>query len=121
MASTYNITTSTVTVAGRPADLLRLAFGEQAQNDRIVVDAAAALESLALKGGDLCLLNGPASLPVACAIAHGIGHLYKGVGVFDPKMTGYVLAIAHGGEYALGQVIPDPEAKPKEPNLGIQP
>ena len=109
--STYNIVRTSILVASRPADLLRLSFGTPAQNDAIVRDASQAIADLNLAGGELVLLNGPASLPVACAIAHGIGHLYKGVGVFDPKMAGYVLAIAHGGEFTLGQVIPASEVK----------
>lgn len=77
--------------------LLRLAFGQPAQNDQIVRDAVLALEELSLPGGETVLLNGPASLPVACAIAHGVGHLFKEVAVFDPKMAAYVVAVSHGG------------------------
>lgn len=77
--------------------LLKLAFGEPAQNDQIVRDAVADLEALGLQGGETVLLNGPASLPVACAIAHGVGHLFTEVAVFDPKLGSYVVAISHGG------------------------
>ena len=84
--------------------LLRLSFGTPAQNDQIVKDAVLALESLKLSGGETVLLNGPASLPVACAIAHGVAHLYKEVAVFDPKMAGYVVAVSHGGR-EIGTVI----------------
>lgn len=77
--------------------LLRLSFGTPAQNDRIVKDAVLALQELSLLGGETVLLNGPASLPVACAIAHGVAHLYKEVAVFDPKIAGYVVAVSHGG------------------------
>ncbi len=97
--------------AGGPqgADLLRVGFADPAQNDQIVRDAAQRLAELvetgALAGGELVLVNGPASLPVACVLAHAVGHLYAAVGVFDPKMAGYVVAIAHGGQYAVGDVI----------------
>jgi len=77
--------------------LLRLAFVGSAQNDQIVRDAVAALAELNLQGGQTVFLNGPASLPVACAITHGISHLFTEVAVFDPKMAGYVVAVSHGG------------------------
>lgn len=101
MANTYQIS------ADQYANgvLLRLAFGEPAQNDQIVVDAVNALSELELEGGETVYLNGPASLPVACAIAHGVAHLFKEVAVFDPKMAGYVVAVSHGGR-AVGTIIP---------------
>lgn len=77
--------------------LLRIAFGDPAQNDQIVKDATAALETLSLEGGETVLINGPASLPVAMVIAHGVCHLFKEVACFDPKMGSYVVAISHGG------------------------
>ena len=77
--------------------LLRLSFGEPAQNDQIVRDAVSALSELKLSGGETVLLNGPASLPVAVAITHGVAHLFNEVAVFDPKMAGYVVAVSHGG------------------------
>lgn len=85
-------------------DLLRLAFGEPAQNDEIVKDAVIDLGALKLQGGQTVFLNGPASLPVACAIAHGVAHLYKEVAVFDPKIGSYIVAISHGGR-EVGSVI----------------
>ena len=76
--------------------LLRLSFGTPAQNDQIVRDAVEALASLALTGGQTVFLNGPASLPVAVALAHGVAHLFTEIAVFDPKMAGYVVAVSHG-------------------------
>lgn len=84
--------------------LLRLSFGQPAQNDQIVKDAVAALEELMLSGGQTVLLNGPASLPAACAIAHGVCHIFKEVAVFDPKMSAYVVAVSHGGR-EIGTVL----------------
>ncbi len=84
--------------------LLRLSFGTPAQNDQIVRDAVAALAELKLGGGQTVFLNGPASLPVACALAHGVAHLFTEVAVFDPKMAGYVVAVSHGGR-AVGSII----------------
>lgn len=89
----YNI------VAERRPDgvLLKLSFGEPAQNDQIVRDACAALEGLDLSGGGTVYLNGPASLPVAAAIGHFVAHRFREVSVFDPKMDAYIVAISHGG------------------------
>lgn len=103
MPRTYSIVREAETSDG--VVLLKLAFSEPGQNDEIVKDAIAALEALNLEGGEIVLLNGPASLPVACAIAHGVGHLYKEVAVFDPKMGSYVVAISHGGR-EVGTLIP---------------
>lgn len=91
--ATYNITAEQM-----PAGvLLRLSFGTPAQNDQIVRDAVAALDELKLAGGATVLLNGPASLPVACALGHKLAHLYGEVAVFDPKIASYVVAVSHGG------------------------
>jgi CRISPR-associated protein Csx3 len=84
--------------------LLRLSFGEAAQNDVIVKDAVAALEALGLTGGKTVFLNGPASLPVAVAIAHGVVHKFGEVAVFDPKLNAYVVAVSHGGR-AVGSLV----------------
>ena len=99
--SSYNIT--------RNANVLKLAFGAPAQNDQIVKDAVARLSEMdasgELSGGGVILLNGPASLPVACAIAHAIAHRFSAVGVFDPKLNGYVVAVTHDPEVELGSII----------------
>jgi CRISPR-associated protein Csx3 len=110
MASTYNITASPLSAPATGA-LLRLSFGTPAQNDVIVRDAVAALEACGELNGDIVLLNGPASLPVACAIAHGVGHRFGAVACFDPKMSGYVVCITHNPAFELGQVIPASEVR----------
>ncbi len=87
-------------ISAQPSEaglVLKLSFGEPAQNDVIVKDAVAALQALELQGGKTVLLNGPASLPVAVAIAHEIGHLFAEVAVYDPKLGSYVVSISHGG------------------------
>lgn len=103
--ATYNVTASTVRSLHGFATLLKIAFGTPAQNDQIVRDAVAALESLKLEGGKLVLLNGPASLPVAIALAHGVSHLYGAVACYDPKMAGYIVSVSHDPELAVGAVI----------------
>jgi len=90
-------------------NILRIGFGEPAQNDEIVRDAVARLAEMTvageLAGGPVIKINGPASLPVAIAIAHAVAHLYEVVGVFDPKLGKYVVAVSHGNEYQPGDLI----------------
>jgi CRISPR-associated protein Csx3 len=88
---------------------LNIGFANPAQNDQIVRDAAARLDEMAesgeLKGGQLLKINGPASLPVACVLAHKVAHLFGAVGVFDPKLGKYVISITHNPTYKLGDLI----------------
>jgi len=93
-------------VEDAPATTLKIGFGaESAQNDLIVPDAIAAIKELGLTGGTIVRLDGPASLPVAIAIAHELSHLYGAVAALDPKIGKYVVAVAHGGEYVVGQLL----------------
>ena len=87
--------------------VLNIGFGEPATNSEIVKEATE--KSLSIKEelhGKLVLLNGPASLPVAVAIAHQFGHVAAAIGVYDPKLAGYVIAVSHNPAYTVGQVIP---------------
>jgi len=88
--------------------MLKVSFGEPAQNDEIVRDAVARLDEMTksgeLAGGSVIKINGPASLPVAVAIAHAVNHLYETVAVFDPKLGKYVVAVSHG-TYKAGDLI----------------
>lgn len=97
--ATYNIS--------RNGDTLRIGFGEPGQNDQIVRDVVARLAEMEheLNGGGVIKLNGPASLPVAVAIAHGVLHKFSAVGVFDPKLNKYVVAATHDPAYAVGDLI----------------
>lgn len=97
------MTTYNVVLEG--TELLKLSFGAPAQNDEIVKDAIAGVKALDLKGGKVMKLNGPASLPVAIAIAHEIGHLYGAIAAYDPKLGKYVVAISHDPEFEIGQLI----------------
>jgi CRISPR-associated protein Csx3 len=110
--TTYNITANSVSAAARPATLLRLSFGTQAGNDQIVKDVVARLKELQLSGGKMVLLNGPASLPVAIAIGHGVSHLFAAVACFDPKLVvdgkaggAYVVSVSHDPEMPVGTLI----------------
>ncbi|GAX38406.1 CRISPR-associated protein Csx3 [Nodularia sp. NIES-3585] len=90
-------------------DILRVGFGEPAQNDQIVKDAAARLEEMAtsgeLTGGQLLKINGPVSIPVAFVLAHKLAHIYGAIGFFDPKLGKYVICITHNPSYKLGDLI----------------
>jgi CRISPR-associated protein Csx3 len=100
--TTYNISLET-------DGTLRISFGDPAQNDQIVRDAAQRLDELVksgqIAGGEIIRINGPASLPVAMTLAHGLGHLYQAVACYDPKLSSYVVAIAHGDKYRVGDLI----------------
>ena len=89
--------------------VMKVGFGDPAQNDQICRDAARQLEELtssgALAGGPLIKINGPASLPVAVVIANAVSHRYEAVAVFDPKLGRYVVAVSHGPQYKVGDLI----------------
>lgn len=97
MTTTYNII--------RDNNVLKLAFGSPAQNDQICRDAVAAIKALELEGGKIVKLNGPASLPVAIAIAHEVAHIYGAVAAFDPKLGKYVVSVSHTPDYTVGDLI----------------
>ena len=90
-------------------EVLKIGVGEAAQNDQIVRDAAARLAEMSnsgeLSGGRLIKINGQASVPVACVLVHKVSHLYGAVGVFDPKLGKYVIAITHNPKYNLGDLV----------------
>ena len=86
--------------------ILWVKFGEPAQNDQIVKDAQTRLEELSGKlGGSLLKINGAASLPVSFVLAHKLAHIYGAIGVYDPKLTKYVISITHNPAYPLGHLI----------------
>ncbi|MCC5653626.1 CRISPR-associated protein Csx3 [Nostoc sp. XA013] len=89
--------------------ILRINFGEPAQNDQIVRDAAARLEEMATSGefagGPLLKINGPISIPVAFVLAHKLAHIYGAVAFYDPKLGKYVISITHNPSYKLGDLI----------------
>lgn len=100
---------STYKISLEDGNVLRVGFGEPAQNDQIVRDVTARLGEMVkdgtLAGGSVIRINGPASLPVAVAITHAIAHLYEVVAVFDPKLGKYVVAVSHGTDHDVGNLI----------------
>lgn len=111
MAGTYKIDRRNVTIKGRNETLLSVAFGDPGQNDELVKSASARLDELKLEGGELCLINGPASLPVAVAVAHGVAHMFGAVACFDPKLAAYVVSVSHTPAFDVGTLIPATEVK----------
>lgn len=85
--------------------LLRIGFGKPAPNSVIVAEVQKFMHDTTIPGGKLCLVNGPASLPVAFVLAHHLFHRYETVGVFDPKLGDYVVVSAHGNSFAVGGTI----------------
>jgi len=100
----------TYTIVIESDNVLRLAFGDTpANNDVLVTEAERIISELILggkmKGGEIIKLNGPSTLPIAFVLAHKLSHLYQAVAVYDPKLSKYVVAIAHGGKYSLGDLV----------------
>jgi len=89
--------------------ILKISFGAPAGNDQIVKDAEKRLGEMLtsgeLSGGQVIKVNGPASLPVAMVLAHKLCHLYQAIACFDPKLGKYVVAIAHGAGYSVGDLV----------------
>jgi CRISPR-associated protein Csx3 len=90
---------------GLEGDVMTIGFSDPGSNDVIVKDAAAALAVLDLKGGPILKITGPASLPVAMVIAHAVGHKFGAVACFDPKLGKFVVCIAHGSAFKLGDLV----------------
>jgi len=93
----------------KQGDVLKLSFGSPAQNDQIVKDAVERLREMEQNGdledGEIIKLNGPASLPVAIAIAQAVSKHYEVVSAFDPKINKYVVAISKNPEVNVGDLI----------------
>ena len=106
--SAYSVVPAKVHVSGAEVIHLALAFGEPSPNDVIVREVDARMRELKkseLTGGRLVLLDGPASLPVICAIAHHVAHLFGAVAVYDPKLHAYIVAISHDPALGVGDLV----------------
>lgn len=72
-------------------------------------------EAVSAVGGELpgdkpVLINGRGPVWGYGMIVHS-AHPTPAVGTFDPRLAGYVVVATHDARYAVGQVIPDPEAE----------
>ena len=103
--SSYKIEKTVNGIMSGDVTTLTVSFGTPAANDKIVVDAAAALAALAPLGGAFCLVTGPASLPVAFVLAHALLHNFQTIGVFDPKLQKFVCVSSHGGDHKVGDLL----------------
>jgi CRISPR-associated protein Csx3 len=96
----------TVEQESHPAGvLLKVSFGEPSSNDKIVGELFETLKGLELAGGRVCLISGPASLPVAAVLTHHVSHLFAVLGVFDPKLQKFVISVSHDPEYRVGDTL----------------
>lgn len=90
-------------------DVLKVGFGEPAQNNRIVQDTATRLEEMTesgeLRGGSLLKIDGQASMPVVAVLVHKVAHLYGATGCYDPKLLKYVVVITHDPRYKIGDLL----------------
>ncbi len=84
---------------------VEIGFGSPAENTAIVPEAIQSLDALGLQGGRGIHFTGPASLPVAMALAHAVAHLYGYVACYDPKLGGYVVAISHDPAVRPGHLL----------------
>jgi len=104
--SSYQVALEPDAVGG---PILWIKFLGNYQNNQIVRDAKRQLDELAssglLQGATVLRISGPASLPVMATITHAVAHTYEAVAVYDPKLDRYVVAVAHGGRYQIGDLI----------------
>ena len=103
--------TAAITSDSNGVVTVKIGFSEPATNTQIVPNAIAALAALGLSGGRGIHFNGPASLPVAMALAHAVGHLYGYVACYDPKLAGYIVAFSHDPKFRPGQLLAADDAR----------
>jgi CRISPR-associated protein Csx3 len=88
--------------------IVKVGFGEPAQNDQIVKDAKALADALVSSGelnGQLVKISGPASLPVAFVLAKSFSAVAAAIACYDPKLNQYVVAISHNPKYQIGDLV----------------
>jgi hypothetical protein len=93
--------------------LLQVGFGAESTNDQKVIDARDQVEKIIPQlFGKPVFVNGQISTNVAVTLGHEL-HLVPAVGFFEPATSSYVIALATGGKYRVGQKIPaDAEGRP---------
>lgn len=94
-----------------PPNLLRIGFGDLADNRDIVRHVDTLLSEMDHQGklpaGQILRINGKASLPVMATIVHKVAHTNQAVAVFDPKLDAYVVAITHTPSCNVGDLLPE--------------
>ncbi|MFK5968850.1 MAG: CRISPR-associated protein Csx3 [Candidatus Marithrix sp.] len=109
-SDSMNKNTTTFNIELKANNELKIGFGKKvAQNNEIVKDVEQRLKQLIensdIFGGEIIKINGPASLPIGMVFAHKLDHLYQAVACYDPKLAKYVVAIAHGDKYSVGDLL----------------
>lgn len=88
-------------------DVLTVGFNpaEPASNDQLCAFVKQELGKINFPGGKLIKINGAASLPIALVLGHKLQALYGAVGVFDPKLQKYVIAISNSKDFFVGDLV----------------
>lgn len=90
-------------------EVLKVNFGdEQSSNDKIIVEAkqkAEAIKQEIIDNVTVLRINGVCSLPISMMLCHQFAHLVKAVACFDPKLGKYVVAVSHGADCQIGDLI----------------
>lgn len=100
------------------ANVLWVGFGKKpAQIDEIVKEVHTKLAQMVstgvITGGEIIKVNGPCAVIVAYTLAHWLGHRFSAVAVYDSKLPKprYVIAVAHGDRYAVGDRVDGPDTR----------
>lgn len=95
----YNLSLSgdTLTVGFNPS--------QPASNDQLCAFVRLELMSIDFPGGKLIKINGAASLPIALVLGHKLQALYGAIGVYDPKLQKYVIAISNSKDFHVGDLV----------------
>lgn len=105
MSKYYNVIAATSDSSHEA--IIDCSFGETAPNNLIVSEVVHTIEETMslIGGGEVLLVNGPMSLPVAMVIGHAVLHRFATVACYDPKLQGYVVVSNHDGFYDVGEVL----------------
>ncbi len=80
-----------------------------ANGDKIVQDVEMRLQEMIatgeLTGGELLKINGRISVPASYTVSHQLGHLYRAIAVFDPRLAAYIVVASTTPNYPIGSRI----------------
>ncbi len=75
-------------------------------NSDFVLEVTKRVETLALKGGQLVLIEGPLPEPVAFVLAHGLADKFEAIACMDRHSFEYVVCVSRHRSLVLGHIIP---------------
>jgi len=58
-----------------------------------------------VKGNKILLLSGRAPIWMYGSLVHKYAHLVQAVGIYDPKINGYVIVATHSNEVSTGDIV----------------